>query len=269
MAHVSTGTMTPLSAKAWRTRVLLLAGLGLAALAGVLLLKPIPQPEAYHAFKDTRAFLGIPNFLNVVSNLPFLIVGLMGLRWLRAKPPGLAAELRAPYAVVFAGLALTAFGSAYYHWAPDSRTLFWDRLPIAVSFMGLYGAVLAERVALSAAMKLLVPLVLFGAGSVLVWHLTNDLRLYAVAQFFPVLTIPLILWLFPAAFSRGGDFLAAIGCYVAAKIFEEIDGAVYGLGQIVSGHTLKHLAAAAGAYWIYRMLTLRQPRPAPSRDLRA
>ena len=162
-----------------------------------------------------------------------------------------------PYTVLFAGLAATAFGSAYYHWAPTSGTLFWDRLPIAVSFMGLYAAVLAERVSRSVGSLLLWPLVLFGAGSVLYWHFTDDLRLYAIAQFFPVLTIPLILWLFPAPYSRGYDLLIAIGLYVLAKLLEEIDGVVYGFGQIVSGHTLKHLSAAAGAWWIYRMLTLR------------
>ena len=247
-----------LSNASWRQRTMLLAGLAGAILLATSLVKGIPQPLAYHGFHDGRSFLGIPNFLNVVSNLPFLVIGLMGLGWLRAKPGPLGPELRAPYTIVFAGLALTAFGSAYYHWAPDNQTLVWDRLPIAVSFMALFAAVLAERVTPKAA-STLWPLALFGAATVGYWHVVDDLRPYLVAQFLPVLPMPLILWLYPAKYSRGQDFLISIGFYVAAKVLEFQDGQIYaGLGQTLSGHTLKHLAAAGGAGWIYRMLVLRQ-----------
>ncbi len=250
-----------------RTRVLL--GLGFAAVAAMMLfVKPIRQPEAYHAFHDARSVLGIPNVMNLLSNLPFLLVGGLGLTWLARQPANLAASLRTAYTVVFAGLALTAFGSAYYHWAPTSQTLFWDRLPIAVSFMALYAAILAERVS-PRAIRLLWPFAAFGALAAIYWAVTDDLRLYALAQFVPVLTIPLILWLFPPAYTRGGDLLAGVGCYAAAKLFEDRDGPIYeALGGLVSGHTLKHLAAAAGAYWIYRMLRLRVPLDAGSRDIR-
>lgn len=243
-----------------RTRAIsVLACLGVAALAGLMLLvPPIRQPEAYHAFHDARPLLGIANFWNVASNLPFLVIGLLGLRWLAARPTNLAPELRPAYAVVFAGLGFTALGSVYYHWAPTTATLFWDRLPIAVSFMALYAALLTERTSLRWAPALLCPFALFGAAGAIFWHLTGDLRLYAFAQFFPVLTIPLILWLFPAAYTRGADLMAGVGFYAVAKLCEDMDGAIYhGLGELISGHTLKHLAAALGAFWIYRMLRLR------------
>jgi hypothetical protein len=48
-----------------------------------------------------------------------------------------------------------------------------------------------------------------------------------------------------------------VAFYVLAKILEETDKQVFALGHIVSGHTLKHLAAAAAGYWILRMLTSR------------
>ena len=166
--------------------------------------------------------------------------------------------MRTPYTVVFAGLALTALGSAYYHWWPDNHTLVSDRLPIAVSFMALFSAVLAERVTPKAASTLL-PLALFGAASVGYWHFVDDLRPYLVAQFLPVLLMPLILWLYPPAYSRGQDFLISIGFYAAAKVLEFQDGPIYAaLGQTLSGHTMKHLAAAGGTWWIYRMLVLRR-----------
>jgi hypothetical protein len=232
-----------------------------------LLVKPIAQNPDYNVFCDTRAFLGIPNILNVLSNLPFLLVGIAGLRWLHRASPTLEPALRAPYAVLFCGLAATAFGSAWYHWAPDNARLFWDRLPIAVAFMGLYTAVLAERIDMRAAKWLLAPLVLFGAGSVVWWGLFDDLRPYAVAQFFPVLTIPLLIWLCPPRYTRGGALLLAVGCYIVAKGFEELDTTIYALGTIVSGHTLKHLAAGVGAWLVFHMLVRREPAaPCPPDD---
>ena len=147
--------LEPLSDMAWRQRTFALIGLALVVVLAMAFVKPIAQPHDYHAFKDTRAFLGIPNFLNVVSNLPFVIIGAMGVRWILSRPAKIGPELLMPYGVVFGGLAATACGSAWYHWWPDSRTLVWDRLPIAVSFMGLYTAVLAERVTPRAAATLL------------------------------------------------------------------------------------------------------------------
>ena len=250
--------VVPLSDAAWRQRTLLLIALALTVVLVMAFIKPIAQPPEYHDFKDARAFIGIPNFLNVVSNLPFLIVGALGVRWTLSRPANLGSELVMPYIVVFAGLAATALGSAWYHWWPDSGTLVWDRLPIAVSFMALYVAVLAERVSPKAATMLLWPLAVYGAATVLYWHVYDDLRPYLIAQFLPVLTMPLILWAYPARYSLGHDFLTGVGFYAAAKLFEEMDGPMYrALLGMVSGHTLKHLAAAGGAYWIYRMLKRR------------
>ena len=43
------------------------------------LLPAVPQPLDYHDFADKRAFLGIHNFVDVVANGAFLVVGLAGL----------------------------------------------------------------------------------------------------------------------------------------------------------------------------------------------
>ncbi len=230
-------------------------------LALALLAAPIAQPADYHAFHDARAILGIPNLLNVLSNLPFAFVGALGLLWLAGPFHGLAPELRHCYLAMFAGIAATAAGSAYYHWHPDNHTLVWDRLPMAIGFMGLYAGFLTERLRLSPRTSawLLAGLLAYGIASVAYWHATGDLRPYIVAQFYPLLTIPILLWLTTAPFTRGSDWLVALAVYVAAKALEHTDGWFYGFGHLVSGHTLKHLAAAAGAWWLYRMLRLRRP----------
>ena len=237
----------------------ILATLAVVAGTGLFLIPPIAQPAAYHAFHDGRTLLGIPNFLNVVSNAPFVWIGGAALMWLAQSEHRPGVEILRAYQVMFAGIGLTGIGSATYHWAPDNASLVWDRLPIALAAMGFYAAVLGERIGPSAARALLWPLVIYGVGSVVYWQQTGDLRFYLFAQFFPVLTIPLMLWMCPAQFTRGGHIWAALGLYVVAKVLEEYDGVVFGLGHLISGHTLKHVAAACAAWMIYRMLRIRQP----------
>jgi hypothetical protein len=163
--------------------------------------------------------------------------------------------------VMFAGLILTAFGSAYYHLAPGNARLVWDRIPIMIVFMALLAAVIAERVSVGAGLWLFPVLQLAGVESVLLWRAGElrghgDLRFYAAVQVYAILVLLLVL-LLPAKYTRGSDFALVVGFYVLAKILEEADRQVFALGRIVSGHTLKHLAAAAAGYWILRMLKKR------------
>jgi hypothetical protein len=242
-----------------------------AAVVGIisLFVPPIPQPLAYHNFADHRPRLGIPNFGDVASNLPFAIIGVWGLIVL-LKPglckPG-APKFADPrerwlYTVMFAALILTAFGSGYYHLAPDNARLVWDRIPIMMVFMALLAAVIAERVSVRAGLILFPLLEVVGVASVLTWHAGElqghgDLRFYAAVQVYAILILLLAL-LFPPKYTRGADFAAVVGFYALAKILEESDRQVFALGHIVSGHTLKHLAAAAAGYWILRMLKKRE-----------
>ena len=140
-----------------------------ASLAALLLLPPITQDQSYHRFADPRAFFGMPNFWNVVSNLPFIAVGVVGLRQFHRDPATL---------VIFLGIFLTGFGSSYYHWNPSDRTLFWDRLPMTLCFMAILrrrrGA--RERTVGS---RSLWPLLATGLLSPLLWRFTGDLRLGA------------------------------------------------------------------------------------------
>jgi hypothetical protein len=168
--------------------------------------------------------------------------------------------------VFFAGVLLTGFGSSYYHLAPDNDRLVWDRLPMTVAFMGLFASMIGERVGVRAGAWLLWPLVWLGVASVFNWHTgeqrdAGDLRLYGFVQFYPLVAIPLLMYLFPARYTRSGDVLVALGWYLLAKVLEVgvIDHGIYGAGQFVSGHTLKHLAAALGTFWLFRMVRYRRP----------
>ena len=152
--------------------------------------------------------------------------------------------------MLFLGIALTGFGSSYYHWDPNDRTLFWDRLPMALSFMAILAIVIGERIDATAGAKLLWPLVAIGVISLLLWRWTGDLRLYAWVQFFPIIALAVLLVRFPPLYTGTSYWIVAAALYALAKLFEFYDPAIYSLGFIISGHTLKHFAAAAACFSI-------------------
>lgn len=244
--------------------------LGVLAIAGaillaVALLPPVSEPQRFQSLADERSFFGIANFMNVVSNVPFLIVGVWGL-WFVARNAGDGRAFadpreRWPYLVCFLAVALTAFGSSYYHLDVGSGGLFWDRLPMALGFMGLFAAFIAERIDARLGRLLLVPLVLFGAGSVLYWRWTGNLLPYALVQYGSIAAILVMCAVFRSRYTHGAYVVHIIAIYALAKVAEVLDARIYALGEIVSGHTLKHLIAAAATYWILRMLQLRAVVP--------
>ena len=249
-------------ARSWSygSRVAGLLVLAAAVLVVAAFLSPIPQDPSYHGFADPRAYLGIPNFGDVASNAPFLLVGLLGLVFLAKGGAGRSNPLAPAFFVYFVGVGLVAFGSAYYHYDPNNETLFWDRLPMSIAFMALFSAFIADRIHERAGRLLLVPLVALGVASVIYWHVSEqagagDLRFYGVVQFFPMVALPLICVLFPPKRLDGRYVAAMIGFYALAKVFEFFDhGTFQILGQAVSGHSLKHLAAAVAAYLALPML---------------
>ncbi len=253
-------------------RLVTLVGVVVVAVAGAFALPPMPQDLAYHAFADRRTIAGIPNALNVLSNLPFLAAGCFGLTVLSIHGAQMAPWQTRAYAALFGGTALTGLGSAYYHLAPDNARLVWDRLPMTIGFMGLLTAMIGERVSVHAARQLFVPLLALGALSVGVWAWTErrgagDLRLYGLVQFGSLAVVLLLLALYRATQPGTHYLLAGLAAYAAAKIFEALDAQIFALGRIVSGHSLKHVAAAAGLAFIVAMV-LHRGRSGAAANLR-
>jgi hypothetical protein len=237
---------------------------------GAFLLDPIAQDPAYHLFADTRQFLGIANFWNVVSNVMFLYAGIRGLQYLSAgDASGILPSLIPAYRVFFTGVLLTAFGSAWYHSGPGHDSMVWDRLPMTLVFMSLFSIVLGEHVSESFGRQILLPLLVAGAGSVVYWSLTEgrgagDLRPYVLVQFLPMMLIPLILLLYASCFDRTGFFWGVIGIYAAAKLFELFDTNIYVASELISGHSIKHLVAGLAPLLLLRGLQSRRAKqPAP------
>ena len=241
----------------------MIVAVAMAVFVVAFLVPPIPQDPAYHDFADPRALRGIANFGDVISNAPFLLVGALGLAFLFKGSTGAETQrgpLRLPFLAYFAGVGLVALGSAYYHGNPTNETLFWDRLPMTIAFMALFSAIIADRIHQSTGLALLPLLIAVGIASVVYWNMTEsagegDLRFYAVVQFFPMLAIPLICIFFPPRTLDARYVVIMAGFYVAAKVFEHFDQAIFELlGYSVSGHSLKHLSAAAAAYMALPML---------------
>jgi hypothetical protein len=238
-------------------RIVLLLFIALGSLVFLLSLSPILQDPIYHDFADRRALLGMPNFWDVLSNLPFLPVGIAGMVWgVKHRP----ASSRRAWQMFFVGVALVCFGSAYYHWHPTNATLVWDRLSMVIVIMSLFVALLAEYVDARLGRILLLPALLAGLSSVLYWQLRGDLRWYVWIQFMPLLVLPVLIVSFRANYSRQWLLAVALACYVLAKIAEAYDHTVFlYTGGLCSGHTLKHLLSALACGVVLVMLATRRP----------
>ena len=128
---------------------------------------------------------------------------------------------------------------------------------MAIAFMSLTVAILSDHLKIHVSL-FLFPAILSGVFSVLHWHQFDDLRFYAWVQFFPFFIIPAIMILFRSRFSHRFLLLSALVCYLPAKLAELADMELFSVSRgLISGHTLKHLLAAAGLYLLATMLKRR------------
>jgi len=221
----------------------------------VFFLPAIPQDAAYHRFADNRTFFNIPNFYNVISNIPFIIIGFVGLiHFFKTETLTFATLARV---TLFAGVMLIGFGSGYYHWQPSNFSLVWDRIPMAIVFMSFFSIVIGAYINPKWGRVILIPFIMLGIGSVLRWYASEqaghgDLRLYVLVQFYPMLAIPLIVFLFPASRRMRLEMVTLIVLYAVAKLVAYKDQEIFQT-LTISGHSLKHLFAAGAVLMMLQM----------------
>jgi cbb3-type cytochrome oxidase subunit 3 len=242
-------------------RLLVHLPLVVTVVAGALLLAhgPIAQLAHYHEFADQSSLPGVAHAADVLSNLGFAVVAAWGMLRLRAMHNA----GRRGYWLFLAGLLLTAFGSGFYHLAPDNARLAWDRLPIALACAGLLAGVRAECLSKPDATADSWLLGMFAVFSVGWWYFTEqrgtgDLRPYLLLQCLPLVLIPLWQWIYRAPRRDRIAFGCALALYVAAKCAELADHQVLAALGVASGHTVKHLLATAAAAVIVARLVDRQ-----------
>lgn len=241
-----------------RALTLWLAAMLLAAITW--LLPPLPQPLAYHDFADRSICLGISHCADTLSNLLFVIVGVAGLAFLHgAQTTFPTANAALPYWLFFAAIILVGLASGYYHLSPDNDRLVWDRAAIMLALSAWFATVIAERIGSRHALSLLPVFLLVGLASVAYWHWSEisgrgDLRPYLLMQALPLLLVPLLLHLYPQQRDSDRDILIMPGLYLLALLCDRLDRPIAALTGFISGHTLKHILAAAAAGWVIVML---------------
>jgi hypothetical protein len=219
---------------------------------------PIAQPAHYHDFADQSVASSIPHAADVLSNAGFALVAIWG--WLKLWPRRGSDRLRAGwpgYRLFLIGLLLTAFGSAFYHLAPDNARLVWDRLPIALVCAGLLAGVRGDIKGGSNGEIEVIVLALYAVASVAWWAITDsmgagDLRPYLLLQGLPLILIPLWQAIYRCPRTDRIAFASAMGLYIVAKAAELLDHEIAAAVGFISGHTLKHLmatAATAAVVW--------------------
>jgi hypothetical protein len=223
----------------------------------------LAQDAHYHDFADQRSLMGIAHAMDVLSNLPFFVLGALGLFLLAPQSQANAFSMSATFlshGVFFAGLILTAVGSAWYHFSPNDAGLAVDRLTMAVSFAGIVALAVSERLSQRAGLISLVLLLLLAPAAVAVWAYTSNVLPWAVVQFGGLLALALLSFVStnPTKLQGGAPAVAwwqVIVIYALAKAFEHFDAQVFELtAHWVSGHSLKHVVASLAALPLIRSL---------------
>lgn len=244
-----------------------IAAVGIVSLTVFFLSKRIPQDLAYHEFSDINTLFFLPNTLNVLSNIPFFLVGIIGLLSLigrRKRQINIISSNFSAYVYLYLGVALVGLGSSYYHLWPSNETLVWDRLPMTIAFMSLYSILISEFLSERVGRLSLYPLIFVGMSSVIYWWYTEqqgegDLRFYALVQFFPMMTIPVILTFFRKSENTVRGYWWVLLTYVLAKICESFDEQIHELLFVISGHSIKHILPAIGLYVMLKRYWLKAP----------
>ena len=185
----------------------------------------IPLPLEYHNFADQRSFLGIPNTMNVISNIAILIPAIYLLQ-IRKNKSTISNLL-------ILHLVLLSVASSYYHWNPSDETIFWDILMIAVTIM-LVTIIISDTE---------YGIILYGLGimSILYWRYTGDLRLYILI----LIGVPLyIVFKYHKNSELRNYLIVFVIANILLRLTEHNDHLVYQItGNQISGHTLKHVFA--------------------------
>ena len=253
------------SARVARAEWALCAACAVALLLAVVL-PATGLPAGYHDFADQRGALGLPHAMDVLSNLPFALAGAwlfvlrrrgQRLNHRQMYPIGsmhgvpLSNERKAAHTAYFhvgvigLGLLATALCSGIYHWHPVDASLCIDRLGMSVAFAGVLSLAVSDRISARAGMRLALPLLLAAVGAALwAWRMGN-MTPWAVVQGFGLLLLLALSWRQPQPGALGVRWVWMVVAYGVAKALEVGDAQLFALSHgWVSGHSLKHVAAA-------------------------
>lgn len=209
----------------------------------------IEQPAHYHAFADRRQLFGVPNLMDVLSNLAFAALGAVGAWRTWRMPQGMPSPVQQNLAgLFFTGLIVTAFCSGWYHLQPDDVGLAVDRYGMTIAFAGLLGLAASTRVSERAGQWLALAVLVCGAWSIRISFADGNVLPWAVLQFGGMALMLGLGCMRPREGALPVSWITVILVYALAKLLEHADAQVYQLtNEWVSGHTLKHVVASLAA----------------------
>ncbi len=245
----------------WREAAL--ACFAVAPLLIVAMMSPVLRGPAFHHYADARWLLGLPHAGDVLSNLPFVWVGIAGLIAAR-RAVGLPRGL---VALFFAGILGIGLGSGAYHVHPTDATLVFDWLPIVIAVAFLVALVASDRVDRSLGRIAAVVLPTAGLVSVMWWWAGGgtdggDMRFYATLQLLFIAMVPVMVLLYPKGRLPRADLLCGMVCFVLARLVNTRDASILDSTTLVSGHTVKHLMAGLAAWFVLRAVRRSATTPA-------
>lgn len=234
-----------------------LLGATILAIVAAALAPSVAQHAHHHAFADSRVLWGMPFAMDVLSNLAFAVMGLWGLwrLWGAGQqdpfrrgvvPQGTQRHLASLF---FVGLLSTAACSSWYHLGPNDAGLVADRMGMVLAFAGVLGLAVADRVSARAGGVMALAVLVLGPVAVGVWAITGNVLPWVILQGGGMVLVACMAARRPIDGAWGAPLAALIAWYVVAKLLELGDHELFTLTQgLVSGHSLKHVAAAMAAW---------------------
>ena len=227
-----------------KSEISFLSGLIILLILAIFL-PSIQQDQNYHNFADQRALFGVNNAFDTLSNLAFIIVGILGLfNFYNNKFIKISNSFSVILNLFFISIILTGLGSGYYHLSPNDFTLVFDRLALTLVFTFILAMLASIRISERSGFHTLAELIILAPLTVLIWNYNGNLTPYAVFQFGGIILILLTLLLTKAQ-KQSPCFASLIILYGFAKLAVFYDVEIFKLSQnLISGHTLKHLIGA-------------------------
>lgn len=211
---------------------------------------PTQDPTDYFNFIDTRFFLGIPNAMDVLSNLAFFAAGIYGLLLFKKIQDSYYRQLGF---IISGAIVLISVGSSYFHWNPNTQTLFWDRLPMTLAFSAISSVLVVDRVDKKTGLFFSFIIIPLSALTVIGWsYAWFSLKFYLAVQFGSMVFVLLLILFRSTGKIKSSSVYTMLGIYLLAKVFEKYDSQIFITSGFVSGHTLKHISAAAAIFYFIR-----------------
>ncbi|MBT4066838.1 MAG: hypothetical protein HOE76_06435 [Euryarchaeota archaeon] len=224
---------------------------------------PIPQPQEYHDFADDREFWSIPNTFDVMSNLVIIFPGIVGLAFVheRRGSSDIPVDETSIHITLFAGMILTFAGSVWFHLDPNDSTMFWDRLGMSVVIGSCISLIINDMLDRNLAAKIHIPILLASIISVIWWPVFDDLRIYFIVKHQPFIIFPILLLFGTRLYNKISGYYWGLSMFALATLFEFTDQLIFNLTGFISGHTLKHISAGIGLWFLMVMVRDRQKIP--------